>query len=389
MRLAHLADLHLGFRQFHRLTERGHNQREADVALAFTRAIDGVIDARPDAVLVAGDLFHTVRPTNAAILHAVREFNRIRRELPDAPIVVIAGNHDTPRSSDTTSIFGLLHEIGVHVAADQPRRFDFPEHDLSVLAVPHGAFFGDQRPAIEPRGTRRYQVAMLHGEVPGLFPDDPERWDPDGARLRAEELNGAWQYLALGHYHVQHQYHPRCWYSGSLEYVSTRPWTELRETRSRDAKGWLLVDLDRESVASHPIAPPRRFIDLPWLDAHDMTPAEVDRLLAGAMAEAGGGIEGAVVRQVVNNVARPVARELDHAQIRAWKAAALHLHLDLRPPLPVSRIVGVGAPGHRQTLPEMLESFLAARTLPPGIDPARFVARGAALLADAGSEAEE
>src|ERR1043165_6771153 len=108
MRLAHLADPHLGFRQFHRLTERGRNQREVDVATAFTRAVDGVIAERPDVVVIAGDLFHAVRPTNSAILHAVREFGRLQRALPDMPIVVIAGNHDTPRSSDTTSIFGLL-----------------------------------------------------------------------------------------------------------------------------------------------------------------------------------------------------------------------------------------------------------------------------------------
>jgi len=67
MRIAHLADLHLGFRQFQRLDASGVNQREADVAGAFRRAIDAVIDRRPDAVLIAGDLFHSVRPTNRAI----------------------------------------------------------------------------------------------------------------------------------------------------------------------------------------------------------------------------------------------------------------------------------------------------------------------------------
>jgi hypothetical protein len=32
LRLVHLADLHLGYRQYQRLTPRGINQREADVA---------------------------------------------------------------------------------------------------------------------------------------------------------------------------------------------------------------------------------------------------------------------------------------------------------------------------------------------------------------------
>ena len=64
LRLAHLADLHLGLRQFTRQTPVGINQREADVARAFRHAVDGVIAAAPDAVLIAGDVFHSVRPTN-------------------------------------------------------------------------------------------------------------------------------------------------------------------------------------------------------------------------------------------------------------------------------------------------------------------------------------
>src|ERR1019366_8979937 len=161
-----LADPHLGFRQYHRLTARGHNQREADVALAFTRAVDGVIAEHPDAVVVAGDVFHAVRPTNSAILHAVREFGRLQRALPGVPVVVIAGNHDTPRSTDTTSIFGLLHEIGVHVAADAARRFPFPDLDLSLLAVPHQALFEEPRIAVEPSGRAKHQVLVIHGETP-------------------------------------------------------------------------------------------------------------------------------------------------------------------------------------------------------------------------------
>ena len=68
VKLAHIADPHLGARQYHRLTSSGINQREADVAQAFRAAVDGVIAERPDVVVVAGDLFHTVRPTNAAIV---------------------------------------------------------------------------------------------------------------------------------------------------------------------------------------------------------------------------------------------------------------------------------------------------------------------------------
>jgi DNA repair protein SbcD/Mre11 len=391
MRLAHLADVHLGFRQFSRLNERGRNQRESDVGVAFSRAIDGVIAERPDAVIVAGDLFHSVRPTNSAILHAVREFGRLHRALPKAPIVVIAGNHDTPRSSETVSIFGLLPEVGVLVAQDAARRLSFPELDLSVLAVPHQALFADQRPGLEPAGPERHQVLVIHGETPGLFGDDRSTADAGGAFLSDADLAGRWSYVALGHYHVQHEVRQRVWYAGSLDYVSSNPWGELREERRAGlrGKGWLVVDLDSGEVSRRPVEAPRRFIDLPWLDGTDLTASELDRLLAQSLDDVPGGIAAAVVRQVVRNVPRAVGRELDHARIRDWKAAALNFQLDLRRPGQPVRQQTSGAPGSRQTLAELLEEFLAHRALPAGLSREAFVTRGLALLSRVEHAAEE
>jgi DNA repair exonuclease SbcCD nuclease subunit len=57
MRLVHLADIHLGFRQYQRQTPAGINQREADVATSMRRVIDKVIELKPDLVLIAGDVF--------------------------------------------------------------------------------------------------------------------------------------------------------------------------------------------------------------------------------------------------------------------------------------------------------------------------------------------
>src|SRR3954469_20651456 len=108
MRLVHLADLHLGFRQYPRLAPGGQNPREADVAQTFRRTIDRVIALKPYLVVVAGDVFHFPRPTNSAILLAFNEFSRLTRALPTTPVVVVAGNHDTPRTIETGGILQLL-----------------------------------------------------------------------------------------------------------------------------------------------------------------------------------------------------------------------------------------------------------------------------------------
>ena len=359
------------------------------MALAFTRAVDGVIAGGPDIVVVAGDLFHAVRPTNAAILHAVREFSRLQRMLPNVPVVVIAGNHDTPRSTDTTSIFGLLNEIGVQVADQSARRFAFPDLDLALLAVPHQALFEEPRIAVEPAGRAKHQVLVIHGETPELFGADRTMSEPGGAMLTPAELRGPWSYVALGHYHVQCEVGDHQWYAGALDYCSPNPWGELQvEAKAkRPGKGWLMFDFDTRQVERHAIEAPRRFLDLKRLDAAGMTAAEVDMLIAATMDRLPGGIAGAVVRLVVKNVPRPVGRELDHARIRAWKAEALHFQLDLRRPDAVERHNASGAPGKPETLPERLTSYLRAWTLPPGMDHTRFVSRGVELLESVEREA--
>ena len=136
MRLVHLSDLHLGYRQYQRLTPGGVNQREADVAATFRTAIDRVIALRPDVIVVAGDVFHTVRPTNQAILHAFIQFGRLVQALPNAITILVAGNHDTPRSTESGGILQLFAQLGLQVVDREPRRFSFPERGLSILAVP-------------------------------------------------------------------------------------------------------------------------------------------------------------------------------------------------------------------------------------------------------------
>lgn len=382
MKLAHLADLHLGFRQYHRQTPNGLNQREADVAAAARRAVDQVIQARPDAVVVAGDLFHSVRPTNPAILFAFQQLHRLREALPDAPIIIIAGNHDTPRSVETGSILTLFDSLGADVATDQARRLAYPRLGLSVLAVPHNALVAPERPAFEPAGDEPYQVLILHGEVEGIFPADRSGLEYGGAVVTQADLaRGGWSYVALGHYHVQREVAPRVWYSGSLDYVSPNPWGELAEEREAGlaGKGWLLADLATGTVERRPVSPARRLYDLPVIDAQGKTAADLDQLIAAALAAVPGGHADQIIRQVVRNTPRHIGREINHTAVRTFKAQALHYQLDLRRP-DLQRRSASGAPGRRRTLTETLEEFLAGRPLPAGVDRAALVQHGRELM---------
>jgi DNA repair protein SbcD/Mre11 len=171
------------------------------------------------------------------------------------------------------------------------------------------------------------------------------------------------------------------WYSGALEYASPHLWSELKREQELglEGKGWLLADLESGKVTRHPVSPARRVIDLPRIEGAGCVAADLDAMVAKAVAAIPGGIADQIVRQVITNVPRHVGREMNHAAIRALKVDALHFHLDVRRP-DIQRTVGVGAPGRRQTLPEVVEDFLTRRLLPGDVDRTDFVRTGRELV---------
>ena len=377
MKLAHLADLHLGFRQFDRQTPRGGNQREADVAEAFRRAVDDLLVQRPDLIVLAGDIFHSVRPTNPAILFFFQQMQRIRSGLPDTPIVVVAGNHDTPRSVETGTILRLYEALGVEIATDRPRRIVFPQLDCAVLAVPHQALIQPDRPALRPEPGSAINILVTHGQQLGLG-EQRGTMEYGGAPLQREDIAPAqWDYVALGHYHVAHQVEPNVWYAGSLDYVNPNPWGQLQDEqeRGRTGKGYLLVHLPGARVEVRPVAPPRRFVELPAIEGAGKTAKQLDEEIARTVAAAKPPIDDQVVRLLLWNVPRGTARDLDHAALRGYKARALNFQLDVRRP-EEHRTVGMGAPGRRQTLPETVREFLGHRPLDAELDRPTFVRLG-------------
>jgi hypothetical protein len=385
VRIVHLSDLHLGFRQFQRQTPAGINQREADVAASFTRAVDRLIALAPDVILIGGDVFHTVRPTNTAILHAFQQFARLVAALPHAAIVIVAGNHDMPRSTETICILRLFAApLGIHVADREARRIPFADLGLSVLAVP------DLPPGtvdLTPDTSAKYNVLLLHGEVQGTLPQAERMGGADRAAMQiplAEIAGSGWDYVALGHYHVYRRVADHAYYSGALDYTSTNPWGELAEEKAAKlpGKGMIERDLATGKQTFHPLPVTRAFVDLPPIDGRGMSAADLDAAIQRAADRVSGGIEGKVVRLVAREVPRHIARELDHKALRDLQRRALHFHLDTRRPEVVRR-QGGGAPGRRPSLADTVRDALVARAVPAGVDRDALVALGLHYLEDA------
>ena len=364
MKIVHFSDTHLGFRQFGRVTAAGLNQREADVARAFSAVVDATIAARPDLVVVGGDVFHSPRPANAAIMHAVRQFQRLADALPGVPIVIAAGNHDLPRTADVGSLLRLLEGPTVHVADFGPRRFTFPHLDLAVLAVPDTS---SERPALEPDPALGHNVLVIHGEAAGVV-----RGGSRALAIGDDELGaGGWDYVALGHYHVYRKVADNAYYSGAPEYVSSDPWGEMAEQAERGIPGKGFATFDTESGVSafHPIALAREFVDVAPIDAATMGPDELDAAIAAA-ADAVGGMDGKVVRMRALAVPASTRNALDHAALRALRAAAFHFQFEMTRPdrqRPADGRAAVEVVGQGLSLPDFIRGEMQKRAVPTDI----------------------
>ncbi len=104
MTFLHLADLHLGKRL-----------GEYDLFEEQQRALDEIVGLcearRPDAVLIAGDVYDKPVPP----VEAVRLLGRFLEQLCalSVPVMIISGNHDSPDRLGFGS--GLLHKSGVYI----------------------------------------------------------------------------------------------------------------------------------------------------------------------------------------------------------------------------------------------------------------------------------
>jgi len=354
LRICHLADVHLGYRRYNKLTKAGVNQREADVNLAFQEAITRIIGLKPDVTIIAGDLFHAVRPSNAIVTYCFRQLRRLSRET-QAPVVVIAGNHETPRRTDTGSVLQLFSEIeGVYVAESGMEVFSFRERDLAITCLPHAALLDRQKLILRADDRFTYNVLVVHAQVNERWISDFGGIDLDLKALAPHE----WDYIALGHVHLQRVIGLNAAYSGALEHTSANIWGEAAAL-----KGFLEVTLPTGKRVFHPLTSPREVVVLEPIDATPLEPEQLTKLITERTEGVAGGIDGKIVRLEVKGVSRECYRNLDHRELRALRAKALNLTLDIAFEATAINAGKLKTPG-RGVLKEELIEFSKGGTVP-------------------------
>ena len=127
MKFFHLSDLHIG-KQLHR-----YNLKE-DQQVILKEVITYAKELRPDAIVIAGDIYDKSVPSAEAV-NVFDEFLTALSEItPEIPILIISGNHDSPDRLKYASEILKRHHI--YLAGNVPER---PEEHIEKVTL-HDAY---------------------------------------------------------------------------------------------------------------------------------------------------------------------------------------------------------------------------------------------------------
>lgn len=227
LRIAHVADTHIGYRSG---TISG---RDEDFARSWTSACRAIVDSAPDLILHAGDVFHHPHPSWGAVSHFLDGASILREA--NVPIFMISGNHDSSRINMKHTIFSLLPGIVPHITIShdsEPVLHRIDDLQLEVILLSHRALINpllqENLAAIMDRLNFTYRsVLVSHGSVGDL---DKSR-ELGSIVIPQEVFEFPWSYVALGHLHLSQPHGANGWYSGSIErcgwsdYPASPAWT--------------------------------------------------------------------------------------------------------------------------------------------------------------------
>lgn len=191
IKIAHIADVHLRDRQYSCRT------RGRDFANALEEAVKTAIKNNADAIICAGDLLDTARPSAATISG---ELTRIDRILIDAgiPMFVISGNHDLaefpwmrvfdPREDKTAGI----------VCADNKKKSVHKNDEfVSILCLPFMSTEDMKQTLDSVRESQTtYDIITWHGAISEFV------GYPNPNNLDMDYFAGTCRLVAMGDQHI-------------------------------------------------------------------------------------------------------------------------------------------------------------------------------------------
>jgi DNA repair protein SbcD/Mre11 len=249
MQFVHMADTHLGYRQY------GLSERENDFLNVFNHAIDEVVNERPEFVIHSGDLFEYSRPPTKALLTAQNGISKLKNE--KIPIYAIAGNHDIVMKKNSIPPQILYKDFGLKIIS--PNNPFFIEKDVFIGGAPYSSKYTSkhlvERLQTIEKASLDYKktIMVLHQGI--------DRYMPYEYEIKIGEIPQSFNYCAFGHIHERIV---DDFGEGKLAYPgSTEIWRSNEvEGYKKNGKGFYLVDIggDLPEIEKIDLKLPREFL---------------------------------------------------------------------------------------------------------------------------------
>lgn len=123
MKFFHLSDLHLGLKLHGR-------DLAADQSYVLDQIVKAAEERRPDAVVIAGDIYDRSMPSGEAMRLFDSFLTELRKHAPETEILVISGNHDNALRINTYR--DLLESNGIHLIGLPP---ETPEDRIAHVTL--------------------------------------------------------------------------------------------------------------------------------------------------------------------------------------------------------------------------------------------------------------
>ena len=249
MKFAHLADTHLGYRQF------GLIEREKDFYEVFEKVIDKIIEENVDFVIHSGDLFETARPSPNALL--VFQKGLLKLKGAGIPMYAIAGNHDMVMRKGAIPPQVIFKKLGLKVIS--PINTNYTHGDVFIAGLPY--YPSSQSKVLKSKLAEISKKAANYDKAILVLHQGIDKYFGYKYELEIGEIPDNFDYYALGHVHnyVNDSFgRGRLVYPGSGEIWKTN---ELQDY-NQNGKGFVVVDFDGQKplVKRVKVDLPREFI---------------------------------------------------------------------------------------------------------------------------------
>lgn len=250
MKFAHLADSHLGFRQY------GLQEREKDLYEVFDRIIDKIIEEKVDFVIHSGDLFESAKPSPNALLAFQKAVLRLKGA--GIPMYAIVGNHDSLLSKHAIPPQVLFKKLGIKLISGI--NTDYVYDDIFIAGFPYVP--NSQNKVLKKKLAELSSKAEQYDKSILILHQGIDKYLNVNYELEIGDIPDNFDYYALGHIHnyIEDDFGKgKLVYPGSIDILRSNEYNDYL----KNGRGFVLVDLDEDKPIIKRITVPisRKFIN--------------------------------------------------------------------------------------------------------------------------------